>query len=195
MIPANSFTSSPQVGNYSSPVNGVYYPLMQTTLGGIAIGDNSKNRQYRRWICEYTGGNITVRPEGQAVVFTLAQTNVLSVSLAFDNAMNIALAWMTPTGAKFYYYDTVSLTNIIVDYPDITSCRVCVDNANDYYNASSDVLFVYTKNNNLYYRQQRDRYDTERLIGSTTKLIKRVGMSDLNRLQIQLTTLAVNLDP
>jgi hypothetical protein len=186
MIPGNTFTPTPILGSFESHVNEIYNPLVYKTQGGVALNNITQGRRFKIWVCYYEAGLIKVKPENEAVVFTLAQANVLSLSLAFDNAMNIVLTWKTSTGVNLYYYDTITLGYITTHFPGVTSSIVSVDNDIGFYTTDSDVLFIYTKNNNLYYRQQRDRYDTERLIGNTTKLIKRVGLSTVNRFQIQL---------
>ena len=44
---------------------------------------------------------------------------------------------------------------------------------------------VYTRGGALYWRQQRDRYAVERLVGATTKKVIRTGLSSANRLQFE----------
>lgn len=187
MIPANAFTAVPQPASFQAPYNEPYTPLQQVVRGGNAIGDASAGRQVKDWIATYAAGTIVVKPVGDLVAaFAMMAADVLTLSLAFDNNMGIVLAWKTPTGAKLYYYDTLTSAYITRVFAGIESCRVCVDDARSVYNASSDVIFGYVKTGNLYWRQQRDRYDTERLIGPTAKQLKRMAPSVTNRLQFEL---------
>lgn len=186
MIPGGNFTAIPVVANFVPPYDLNYTPLSQIVPGGIAIGDPSQGRLYQNWEAFYDSGNIQVRTEFGPVVFTLPALNVETVSLAFDNNMGIVLAWETTGGANLYYFDTISTTYITRFFPGINSCRVCVDNSKDFYTTQSDVIFGYTLGGNLYYRQQRDRYDVEYLIGATTKSLIKMAPSEANRLQFEL---------
>ncbi len=186
MIPANAFTPTPNSSAFISPYNLAYTPLSQTVLGGTAIGDGAAGRQVKNWTATFTGSAIEVAAVGDAPSFTLAVTDVQSVSLAFDNNMGVVLAWMTTGGANLYYFNTVTSSYTTEFFSGVTSCRVVVDDAREFNTANSDVIFGYTKAGSLYWRQQRDRYQIERLIGTTTKKLKRMGPNTLNRLQFEL---------
>lgn len=186
MIPANTFTTVPIVSTFQYPYSDQYFPLSQNVMGGIAIGDASLGRQVKVWNVSYNGAFINVKPEDGAVAFSLAEVDVQTVSLAFDNNMGLVIAWTTTTGANLYYYDTLTSAYITRNFSGIQSCRVCVDDAREFYLASSDVIFSYTMSGNLYWRQQRDRYDVQYLIGATTKTLVRAAPNVGNRLQFEL---------
>lgn len=186
MIPGNIVTPILDPAAFQPPYNEAYNPFIQTVQGGNAISDPSAGRQVKDWAVSYSGGIISVGPKLEAVVFTLEADDVETISLAFDSNMSVVLAWKTPTGAKLYYYDTLTSTYITRVFADVTSCRVGVDDAREVNVTNSDVIFAYTLNGNLYWRQQRDRYDIERLAGATTNLLKRMGPSVSNRLQFEL---------
>jgi hypothetical protein len=184
MIPNNAFTTpTPIVSAFLPPKDEPYQPLTSKSRGGIALNDASQGRDYQNWVVSYNGTNILVAPQGGSTVFTLTVAGVLSVSLAFDNNMNPVIAWMDSVGAKLYWYNN---TNFVTTPFSATSCRVTIDDVRDFYNANSDVIFAYTYGTNLYWRQQRDQYATEYTVGSTTGLLQKVGLSELNRLQFQL---------
>lgn len=187
MIPGNIFTPIPVVSNFQPPYDLPYQPLTQHVLGGLAIGNPSLGRQYKIWTINYNGVSITVKPIDGVIAFTLIAANVESVSLAFDNNMGLVIAWkLTTGGANLYYFDTVTSQYITRFFASITSCRVCVDDARDFYTSQSDVIFSYTLGTNLYWRQQRDRYDIQYLISPTTKMLRKVAPNMGNRLQFQL---------
>ena len=186
MIPSNEFTPTPIVSKFEYPYYEPYNPLSQNVLGGIDLNDPSRGRQYQIWNVSYDGLNINVKKQSGPIEFSLPISGVLSVSLAFDNNMGVVLCWTTTTGAVLYYYDTPSSNYITRSFYGITSCRVVVDMADDFYIADSDVIFAYTLNGALYYRQQRDRYDVERFIGATLNKLLRVAPNVGNRLQFQL---------
>jgi len=186
MIPSDTFTTVPVISNFLPPYDEPYQPLLQNVLGGLAIGDPSLGRQYKIWTVEYNGISITVKPVDGPIAFTLVASDVQTVSLAFDNNMGLVIGWTTSVDAKLYYFDTLTFGYITRTFVGLTSCRVVVDDARDFYLAQSDVIFSYTMSGNLYWRQQRDRYDVERLVGPTTKLLRKMAPTIGNRLQFQL---------
>ena len=187
MIPLNTFTPTPIISNFQAPYDLPYNPLSQDVLGGIAIGNPSQGRQYKIWTVSYNGAAIDVKPVDGPIAFSLLAANVETVSLAFDNNMGLVIAWkLTTGGANLYYFDTLTSQYITRFFAGVLSCRVVVDDARDFYTASSDVIFGYTLGGNLYWRQQRDRYDNQYLVGPTTKFLRKMAPNVGNRLQFQL---------
>ena len=185
MIPNNAFTPQPIVSAFLPPKDEIYQPLTSKSRGGIALNNPTQGRDYQNWVVSYDGSNILVAPQGGATAFTLAVPNVKTVSLAFDNNMNVILAWMDNVGAKLYWYNN---TNYVTTPFTATSCRVTIDDVSPWYNASSDVIFAYTNNNTLYWRQQRDQYATQYTVGPTNAnaILTKVGLNVGNRLQFEL---------
>lgn len=186
-IPGNVFTVVPDTAQFIDPYSDVFEATRMRCRGGLAIGDAFGGRDIRNWVVEYNQPTISVFPEGQPVAFTLSVSGVETVSLAFDNNMGITLAWQIGTTSSLYYFDSLAANYITRDFIDTTSCRVCVDDERDFSNASSDVIFAYTKTDNtVCWRQQRDRYDIERIVGTSAKRIFRLGPNQKRRLQFEL---------
>lgn len=190
MIPGDAFTVTPVITNFLPPLNLPYEHLLTTVLGGVALNNPVDGRMYQQWVGYYEAGEIKVSIKDSGVVsFSLPAADVVTVSLAFDNNMGVVLSWLTvASGVNLYYYDTLTSGYITRNFATATSGRVCVDNAFDFYVGQSDVIFAYTDSGNLYYRQQRDRYDIARLISATTSKVIRVGPTVGNRLQVELKT-------
>lgn len=189
MIPGNTIISTPIVGSFEYPNTLPYTKQSQTVMGGVAIGDPSQGRLFQTWVVNLTGTTITVGPTSGGTPFTMTATDALptsTITLAFDTNMGVALAWTTAAGAKLYYFDSTTSAYATVDYPGVTSCRLAVDDARSFYSSNSDIMFGYVRAGNLYWRQQRDRYQTERLVGATNKTLIRLGRSVANRLQFEL---------
>lgn len=185
MIPNYTFTPEPVYGQFLYLQDLPYDPLEQKVMGGIALNDPSRGRLYREWTVRYINNTIEVNPGNEPVVFSFAAEGVLTVSLSFDNNMSVVLCWTTLTGGNLYYYDVLTSQYTVREFPGITSCKVCVDDPREFYTGQSDVIFGYTLNGNLCYRQQRDRYDIERVIAPTARLLSRMGPTTANRLQFE----------
>lgn len=186
MIPGNQFTPTPLPSLFVAPYDRNYNPNKAFSSGGVAIGDPSQGRDMQNWEAAIEGDNIVVRPEGGAVQLTLSAPGAVDVTLAFDGNMAATVAWLTGTTASLYYYDSIVGGYITKTFADVTSCRVCIDDIRTFNTTNSDILLVYTKGGNLYWRQQRDRYDVERLVGATANRIVKAGPSETGRLQIAL---------
>ena len=186
MIPGNGITPAPIVGGFSFPLSEEYTPLVQRVWGGLALGDASQGRLVKLWEVRAIDDELRVSPSGEAPVLSLSAPGVLSASLAFDAAMRAVVAWTTAQGAYLYYYDAVTLDYVNRFFPGVTSARVAVDDPRPFYTASSDVIFAYTSGEMLYWRQQRDRYDEERVLGPTPGTLIKVGLSTINRLQFEI---------
>ena len=180
-----NFTATPEVGVFLPPNELPYDPLSQIIWGGIAINNASAGRQYQYWETFYDSPNIKVKPVTGSVEFTHSAPNAITVSGAFDQNMAAVVAWQTATTSNIYFFGNSGYTTLTIS--DTTSCRIAIDDSRDYYSAASDIFFDYTKNDNLYYRIQRENYANEYLIGlANGKLLKRMGLTDKNRVQFEL---------
>jgi hypothetical protein len=182
----NKWTNVPAYAPFLAPYNEPYTPHSQNILGGTALNRGNEGRMVKIWNISYENEIIKIKPSDGDVVWQRGEPGIKSLSCAFDNNMSQVIGWRKDTGCALYYYDTTIQQFRVRDFPDATACRVCVDDPRDFYNAQSDVMFIYTSGNRLYYRQQRDRYDIEYFIGNTTKILKRAGPNVGYRLQIEL---------
>ncbi len=187
-IPANSFTVEPDVSTFLSPYSDNYNPFTMRCRGGVSIGDGTQGRDIQNWRVSYADPVISVGVDGGPVDFTLNVPGIQIISLAFDNNMGVTLAWQVGSVSSIYYYDGIAQAYITKSYSGTNSCRVVLDDERVYNNAGSDVIFAYVKSDNLYWRQQRDRYDIERLVGpvSPGRKLKRAGQNQSRRLQFEL---------
>lgn len=186
MIPGGTFTSSAITNTFRIPNDMPYTPLSQTVWGGVSVGDSSGGRLVKYWVISYDSNVISVKPIDGPIAFTLPVVDVTSLSLAFDNNMGLAIAYTKADGAYFYYFDSLTSKYITRFFAGANSCRVCVDDARSFYTSNSDVFLVYTLNDKLYYRKQRDRYDVETYVADTTSRLLKVGQNIDNRFQIEL---------
>jgi len=186
MIPGGDFTPIPIVSGYNPPLNEPYVPLYQKVWGGVELNDGTQGRMVRYWEVSYDGTNININPESDPVVFSIVQADVETVSLGFDANMSPVIGWQSVGTSNIYFYDGATFTFQTITISGTTSCRVFLDDPRDFNSSESDVMIAYTKNNTLYYRQQRDNYTIEYTIGPTVKLLTKAGLNTVNRLQFEL---------
>lgn len=187
MLPLNVLTPTPVVSAFKPPWDEPYTPLSEASLGGIAIGDPSQGREVQRWTIFYESDTVYIAPADGVPVFSQARPGVFAVSLAFDANMAIAYAWQEENQAGLYFFESVAGDYDTITIPDASSCRVGIDDPRDFNSAASDVIFSYTIDGVLYYRQQRDRYLTQYTAGACGNLqLRRTGPSVNGRFQFLL---------
>jgi hypothetical protein len=160
--------------------------------GGIALNDTSQGLMYREWEFRYEGSTIIVVPSegGNASVVVSDITGVTELAGTFDQNMNPVVAYVKSGVTKLYWWNASLATpaHVTTSFPGAYSPRLCLDDKRPSQVDSSDVLFFYLKDGKLYYRQQRDRYETAYAlcdIPPRVTRLGRVGMADINRLQIE----------
>jgi hypothetical protein len=182
------------VADFQSPDN-IESPslLIDYELGGVALNNPLEGLRKRVWILEVdkdTGDFVLSAPENFPVtLFTAPGTT--EASLTFDQNMRPVVAYVQEGVAKFYWYDTVlgaAVTTVLAS--DVRNPKCCLDDKRPYQTAqgSNDVILAYLRGTGLYYRQQRDRFETEYLLKDPipgSKLL-RVGMNSVWRLQFEL---------
>jgi hypothetical protein len=167
-------------------------------LGGIALNDASQGLQVQNWRLQLVGTEIRVAPEpytSETVLITAA--GITQCSLAFDQNMNPAVAYMQFNQAKLYWFDSVPgemVTTTLAS--DVRSPFLSMDDKRDKSNTRNDVLLFYIRSNRLCYRQQRDRFNTERTLAwfdGNLLSIRKAGMNDGLRMQIEVVGLSNKL--
>ncbi len=193
-VPLDTWTTTPVVSAFLPPIDDPFYdPLFMRATGGTAIGDGAAGREVQFWSIFLSSGNvITVQAANSGIAgyeLPITSADVLSVCLAFDSNMAVAIAYQTVNGSYLYFYNGVHNAYETIHIAEGTSCRVAVDKTTAFFNAQSDVIFVYTNTDNeINYRIQRDRYLIEYPVpgGSAGNTLVRFGPSVDNRLQLQL---------
>lgn len=163
--------------------------LWDMEIGGAALNDPSQGLRVKVWTLRAVGATGDVYVGAFDVFETLLFTapGIQEVSLAFDQNMRPFVAFVQSGQAKYRWYDTLTGTNVITELDPLDrNPRCCMDDKRDGQTSSgtNDVILAYTRENALYYRQQRERYGVERLLKTEVNgRLMRVGMNTVNRLQ------------
>lgn len=193
MIPGNSLSTSLAIGTYVPP-DELYdwcKKLIDYEEGGVALNDPSQGMRVRAWRIVAKDREITIdvpaAPEIPPELLYTAASRLTEVSLAFDQNMAPALAFVEGGVARFWYFDTNTQSRQTLELTGCTAPRCFLDDKRATQTGNSDIILVYLKAGGLYYRQQRERYLTERLLKTTAAVgINRCGMTHGNRVQIEL---------
>lgn len=163
------------------------YPLTESwELGGVGLSDTSQGLASHTWRAWTDSKAIYIQRTDlpkDTVKTLLAAPEITEVDLTFDQNMRPVLAYVSSGTAKLYWYDTVSQSQVITDFPNAKNPRVSLDDKRAFNTANSDVIFAYINNDQLCCRYQRERYGTEHVLHQlppTTQLVK-IGMGTANR--------------
>jgi hypothetical protein len=193
MMPLDRLSTEPTPAAYKSP-DSIDRPnkLTDYELGGIALQDPSAGLEYQKWTAraDKITGDVFLRAEEVPEALLFTAPGVTDLSLAFDQNMRPFIAYVQNGRAKYRWYNTVLGANEIVelDVADRTP-KCCMDDKRPWPvgQGDNDIILAYLRDGALYYRQQRDRFEVERLlkVDAGTRLIK-VGMNVDRRLQFEL---------
>lgn len=189
MMPENTLSSSPVYGAFLVPDK--VDPLVDFEWGGVNILDSSQGLMVKVWKCFYDNGWICITDD--VITYQLIQAQkVKHVALAFDFNMHPTIAYTVENEDKtrtayLYWYDTAQAAQITTIYgSDYLFPQLSLDDHRLHQSANADIIFAYIKNNNLYYRQQRDRFLIEYLLESGLSEdieLRQIGMNTKNRFQ------------
>lgn len=186
VIPAHTWLKPPHPAPFLPPEGAQDASETVVVMGGTSIGNGNDGRQVKEWRATLVAGVTTVTPVGGGEEWVAATHGAETISLAFDNNMNPVLAYQVGSSSNLYYYSTLAQAYDTLVVPGTSSCRVCVDDAREIAQVISDVIFAYTTGSAMFWREQRDRYEVARKVGDTTGKIKRMGMNEERRMQIEV---------
>lgn len=163
-------------------------------MGGIALNDPSQGLLVQNWRARLVGDEVRVShaPYSSETVVT-TDTGITELSLAFDQNMRPTIGYIASGLTKLYWYDTVPEMHVTTVFnAEDRSPFVTMDDKRGPATMinSNDVLFFYIRGTTLYYRQQRDRFQTERNLATVGagQVIAKCGMSRALRVQVHLAS-------
>lgn len=188
-IPLKRLSSRPVVGPFQPPVDRTPEPLKDWCLGGVALNDPSKGLDVQVWELSFQGGDFVVTPESQGspTVVLSGLTGVTECGLAFDQNMNVFIAFVQDGRAKYYWFDPT-----ILDYrttemaEDVVSPRCRLDDLRITQVLSGRIILAYVRDNQLMFRTQEDRYETEYPLTEVESELRRIGMGVNGRFQFEM---------
>ena len=185
MLPENSLSLTSVIGKYNYPDNLETSNTLDFELGGVDLQDPSQGLRVKSWAVYIEGQDIWIAAEDREPVILFSRVGILTeVSLAFDQNMRPVVAFVENGVSTLYWYDTFISNFTFTTLPDTLTPRVCLDDKRETQTGSSDVLLAYIKDNSLYFRMQRDRFQIEYLLrADVNATLKKMGMTNKSRVQ------------
>lgn len=185
MIPAGGLSTTPQPAPFLEQVNSTLQPLIDYEMGGVALNNPSQGLWVQLWRVRVDGDVVYLGPDGGTEQPAFIRAGITEVALAFDQNMQPAIAFVQSGMAWLWWFDSSVPGMVFTQFPGILNPRLTLDDKRPGQVGNSDVILAYLRAGSLYYRQQRDRYQTEYLLSSVPPCggLASVCMSTGNRLQ------------
>lgn len=189
MLPGNTSSSISIGGLYLPPDERVTTPLVDYELGGVALSDPSQGLMVKVWKAWLQLIDIRLQAEGGVATTLFQATQVTELSFCFDQNMQWAVAYIQEGVLKLRWFDSSVGGYVTSIFSQAVNPKLALDDKRIETIASSDMILAYLRDDALYYRQQRDRFQIEYLLRDNlfpgTKL-KNIGMNKNLRLQFEL---------
>lgn len=192
MLPNNEAFAPGIVSDFLNPdiLETIDNQLVSYERGGAALNNGSQGLQVQNWVCFLSGNAVKTSPvgsEGSATTLFTVSGEVTSLSIAFDTNMAPAVAFIEDNLAKLWWFDPIASAYTTTSYPGVISCRLATDEKRRAQTGITDIIFGYISADILYWRQQRDRYQTEYTAGPAGgRVLQRMGMNAEYRFQFEL---------
>lgn len=169
-----------------SPRSRTYALTESWEQGGVGLSDTSQGLMSHTWRAWTDSKAIYIQRSdlsNDTAKTLLATPNITEIDLTFDQNMRPVLTYVSNDIAKLYWYDTVSQSQVITDFPNVQNPRVSLDDKRSFNTANSDVIFAYINNDQLCCRYQRERYGVEHVLHQLPPNAKlgKIGMGTTNR--------------
>jgi hypothetical protein len=164
--------------------------LIDYDMGGIALNNNSVGLEYQLWTFTAVDNAVYAQADNTPAPIHLVNAGgpIEDLSCTFDQNMNPMVAYLQGGQWSYWWFDPVVQGMIISQLPpNVTSCRVALDERRLWESPLSDILIFYTRDGNLYHRRQRDRYQNDLLLRESVHgTLVRADMNGINRMQLKL---------
>lgn len=187
MFRDNALSTVPVQSAFVEEVSRRTVPLVDYEMGGVNVGDASSGLMVKLWKLESNGAQMLLSADGVPSFELFTRPNVTQVTLAFDQNMRPHVAFVQEGVAWLWWYDSVAGAMVFSSFAGMLTPRLTTDEKRAWHLSDSDVILAYIRNNNLYFRMQRDRFQVERLLRSTVNAeLIAVGINRSGRLQFRL---------
>lgn len=190
MLPNNVASSVPIPGLWTVPDDRVTTPIVDYERGGIALNDTSQGLRVKNWKAWLDDKKVMVQGEGDAFSTELFEENqITELALAFDQNMRWSIGYVAAGVLKLRWYDSNVNARVVTVFTEARNPKMALDDKRPLADQTSDMILAYIRGNELYYRQQRDRFTVERMLKDElfpgTRL-KNIGLSRALRMQFEL---------
>ncbi len=185
MIPSGTCSTNPVVALYSKANALPFTNLVDYEDGPVYIQDTSSGMDYQVWRARLVGDTvyITSPTTPETPVFTVR--GISEISLTFDQNARYVITYLVAGEVWVYWFDTIPsrFVHTLVE-TGAYSPRISLDDKRKMALSSSNIILGYVKDNCLYCRSQKDRYQIPYLLEENIGgRLLRIGMNINYRFQ------------
>lgn len=184
MLPDKMLSSAAIFGGFLVPdrIN----DLIDYEWGGKDLLDTSEGMQVKIWTCIYEDGWIKITDNAEIQHSILEVANVTQLGFTFSLSMRVYITYVADGRAYFYWYDSLTSAYVMTDYGiDTITPQLSLDDIRSSQSTNADVIFAYVRDDVLYTRMQRDRFQIEYEMGVANQLVQ-IGMTSNYRFAFAL---------
>jgi hypothetical protein len=185
-LPDDTLSSTPVPGSFIGAAAQPITRAVDYEDGPSAIRDPVNGLNFQQWRARIFNNNqiLVSAPNTPEYVFHSGPA-ITDVSIAFDQNANLYCVYVQQGTTYLYWFDTIANDNVTTNYGTTwVTPKITLDDKRATQNARSDVILTYVRDGKLYYRQQRDRFQIERLLDDGPIVgIEKFGKNDGYRLQ------------
>jgi hypothetical protein len=164
-LPGDTLSTTPvpgrPIGARALPVTG----RVDYLDGPLAVGDTSQGLEHQRWRCRVDGDHVKLQASCVPEYVWQTRAGLSEVSATFDQNARPWVAYVAGGTAYLYWFDATVPGYVDFELPAGTvNPRLLLDDPRPQNLANSDVILAYVRDGGLYYRQQRERFEVERLL-------------------------------
>ena len=192
MLPQNTVASVAVASAFLSPDNTAPNPLVDVERGGVALNDPSQGLNVQDWTCSIAsnGVDVQLRPGSASPITVFSQGGIAELAFTFDQNMRPCIAYRVNDSVYLRWYDSVPQAYVTTEFTATRNPKLALDDKRTTQIAlSSDIIFAYMRGNTVYYRQQRERFQTERIVRTGVPdglALVRIGMGVNLRFQFEI---------
>jgi len=185
-LPQDELSTTTVIGTFTGAAAQPITRVIDYEDGPIALQDPTEGLKYQMWRARIVSNQVLISAPNTTEYALVSGLGLTDISIAFDQNANLHYVYNQLENTYFYWYDT--LTGQIEEWDfgeKLITPKLTLDDKRPTQNARSDIIFTYVKSDGaLYYRQQRDHFQTERQLDAGPIVgIEKVGMTDGHRLQ------------
>lgn len=157
--------------------------------GGVALNNPNLGLRHTLWQLKYdklTSKMVIINlTTGLETTLFSNLSLVKRVGLAFDLNMRPTVCYVKDNLTYLWWYDTVTNQPRTDTFQGMTNPCISLDDTRLVNSSKSDIIFAYQVKRDLYFRQQRDRYQIPYLFKADTRagILHQIGMNSGNRMQ------------
>ena len=185
-LPDNTLSSTPVPGSFIGAAAQPITRAVDYEDGPIALSDPVAGLDYQRWRMRILNNSQLMLSAPNTPEYEWRSAPAITdVSIAFDQNANLYCVWVQQGVSYLYWFDTTANDFVVTNYGSTwVTPKITLDDKRATQNARSDVILTYVRDGKLYYRQQRDRFQIERLLDNGPIVgIEKFGKNDGYRLQ------------